>query len=74
MPGISDVKAAQATEHADLVVLSQLLQQLLTAFASGQMTAADAQALLDETNAQDATVKTNIASIQSALPPVTPAG
>ncbi len=69
MAGISDIKAAQAAEKADLAVLAGLVTQLLTAFANGTLSPADAQALLDETNSQDATVKTNIASIQAALPP-----
>ncbi len=72
MAAIDDLKKAQAAEKADLVTLSGLLTQLLAAFAAGTITPTDAQALLDEMNAQDATVKTNIASIQSALPTPNP--
>lgn len=68
MAGISDIQAAQAAEKADLVTLTGLVTQLLTAFASGAMTPAQAQAVLDEISAEDATVKSNITSIQAALP------
>ena len=71
MAAIDDLKAAQAAEKSDLATLAGLVTQLLQAFAAGTITPTDAKALVDEMNAQDATVKTNIASIQSAL---TPAG
>jgi len=69
MAGIKDISTAQTVEKGDLVILSGLVTQLLAAFASGAMTPAQAQATLDEINAEDATVKSNIASIQAALPP-----
>ncbi len=67
MAGITDIQSAQAAEKADLAVLTGLIAQLLTAFASGAMTPAQAQAVLDEISAEDATVKTNITSLQTAL-------
>lgn len=75
MAGIDDIKKAQAAEKADLVTLSGLVTQLLTAFATQTMTPADAQALLDEMNAEDTSIKSNITSIQAALaPPPPPSG
>ena len=68
MAGITDIQAAQAAEKQDLATLATLITQLLTAFASGAMTPAQAQAVLDEINSEDSTVKTNIATIQAALP------
>lgn len=70
--GIADIKTAQAAEHADLATLVGLQQQLLTAFANGTLSQEDAQAILDETNAQDATAKTAITAIQAALTPAPP--
>lgn len=72
MAGISDIKTAQAAEKADLAALTGLINQLLAAFAAGTLSPADAQAILDETTSEDATVKSSIASITAALPPVTP--
>jgi hypothetical protein len=69
MAVVTDLEAAQAAEKADLATLAGLITQLLAAFAAGAITPAQAQGLLDEINSEDATVKTNIASIQSALPP-----
>ncbi len=68
MAGITDIQTAQAAEKADLATLVGLIAQLLAAFASGAMTPAQAQAVLDEINSEDATVKTNIATLQAALP------
>lgn len=73
MAGITDIQTAQSAEKADLVTLTGLTAQLLAAFASGAMTPAQAQAVLDEINSEDSTVKTNIASIQAALPTPAPA-
>ncbi len=72
MAGIADVTAAQAAEKADLVLLTTSITKLLAAFASGAMTPAQAQALLDATNANDATVKSDLAAITAALPVVPP--
>lgn len=72
MAGISDIQSAQAAEKSDLATLAGLITQLLTAFASGQMTPAQAQAVLDEINSEDSTIKTNISSIQNALTPPAP--
>ncbi len=68
MAGITDIQTAQAAEKSDLAALGTLIGQLLAAFASGAMTPAQAQAVLDEINSEDSTVKTNIATIQAALP------
>ena len=73
MAGITDIQAAQTAEKGDLVTLTGLITKLLAAFASGAMTPTQAQAVLDEINTEDATVKSNIASIQAALPPPAPA-
>lgn len=73
MAGITDIQTAQAAEKADLATLTALIPQLLAAFASGAMTPAQAQAVLDEINGEDATIKTSIASIQAALPLAAPA-
>lgn len=75
MSAFATLTAAQQQEHNDLATLATLLQQLLAAFANGTMTAAQASALLTEMNAEDSTIQTNIASIQTALapPPATPA-
>ena len=68
MAGITDIINAEAQEHSDLAALTALVPQLLTAFASGQMTPAQAQALVDGMSADDSTIKTTITSIQAALP------
>lgn len=68
MAGITDIQTAQAAEKADLVTLTGQISQLLAAFASGAMTPTQAGAVLDEINSEDATVKSNIATIQAALP------
>lgn len=72
MAGVADIKTAQAAEHTDLATLVQLQTQLLTAFANGTLSPADAQAILDETTGEDSTVKTAIGAIQAALPPTPP--
>ena len=69
----SDIQSSQALEKADLLILTSKITQLLSAFASGAMSPADAQGVLDNINADDATVKTAIDSITSALTPPTPA-
>ena len=70
MAGILDsVTAAQASEHADIATLGGLVQQLLTAFASGAITPAQAQTLADAITADDATAKSSITAIQAALTP-----
>ena len=69
MAGLSDIKAALDAEKADLATLATQVTQLLAAFASGTLSPADAQALLDEINGDDSSVKTSIAAISAALPP-----
>lgn len=73
MASFSTITAAQQQEHTDLATLATLITQLLAAFASGAITPAQAQSLLDEINAQDATVKSSITAIQAALPAAPPA-
>ena len=68
MAAIDDLTALEQTEHADLVTLSGLVTQVLSAVANGQMTQQQAQTLLTAMQGDDATVKSNIASIQAALP------
>lgn len=73
MPNITDILTGQGVEKADLAALALLITQLLAAFASGAMTPAQAQSVLDEITAEDSTIKTNIATITAALPPPPPA-
>jgi len=68
MDGVSDVQSAQTTLHDDLVAENGLIKQLLTAFAAGNLTPAQAQALVDQMNADDADAKSNVAAITAALP------
>lgn len=68
MAGVTDINSAQTTLHGDLVAENGLIKQLLTAFATGTITSAQAQAIVDGMNADDADAKGNIALIQAALP------
>lgn len=72
LAGITDIQTAQAAEKTDLAAAVTQITALLTAFASGAMTPAQAQAVLDEVNAEDATIKTQTAAIQKALAPPNP--
>ena len=74
MSAFTTLSAAQAQEHTDLAALTTLIPQLLAAFASGALTPAQASTLLTEMNSEDATIQTNITSIQAVLPPPTPTG
>ncbi len=71
MAGLADIQTAQAATKNDLAALVALITQLLTAFASGSITPAQAQSILDEIQTEDATVKSSIATISAALPPAT---
>jgi fructose-bisphosphate aldolase class 1 len=71
MASIATIQAAQLQEKADLATLATLVPQLLTAFANGAMTPAQAQAVLNEVNSEDSTIQSISASISSALPPAT---
>lgn len=73
MAGIADIQTLVNQEKADLVTMSSLITQLLTAFANETLTPADAQALVDELTSNDTTVKGAISSIQNALTPPAPA-
>ncbi len=72
MAGIKDIQDAQAGEKADLAQLAVLFPQLLTAFASGAMTPAQAQSVLDGINSSDTSIKGHVAAIQTALGSVAP--
>lgn len=71
MAGIADIIAQEATEKKDIAALAALVTQLLAAFASGQITPAQAQQLLADMQSDDATVQGSVASIVAALPPTT---
>lgn len=71
MAGVTDVINEDTTLHADLVAENGLIQQLLTAFANGNLTPAQAQTLVTSMSADDATAKLNLAAIQAALTPPT---
>lgn len=69
MAGVSDITSSETTLHGDLVAQNGLIKQLLTAFANQTLTPAQAQAIVDGMNADDADAKSNIAAIQAALNP-----
>ena len=69
MAGINDINTAQTTLEADLTAENGLILQLLTAFANQTLSPAEAQAIVDKMNADDATAKTNVAAINAALNP-----
>lgn len=62
-----NINNAQTTLHADLENENGLIQQLLTAFATGAITPAQAQTVIDGMNKDDATAKSNITLLQAAL-------
>lgn len=72
MATIEDIKNAQAQEKADLASLAALVPQILAAVANGALAPADAQAILDEMNSQDSTIKSTTAAISAAIPPAKP--
>lgn len=72
MAGITDINSAETTLHADLVAENGLIKQILTAFANQTLTPAQAQALVDGMNADDADAKANAAAITAALTPPAP--
>ncbi len=63
-----EILDAEAKLKADLATQTTLIKQLLTAFAGGTFTPAQAQGLLDDMTAEDADTTSNIAAIQAALP------
>lgn len=73
MATIASILAAQQQEKTDLATLAGAIQQLLTAFASGQMTAAQAQQVLTEMQAEDTTIQSLATSINNTLNPPAPA-
>lgn len=68
MAGVTDVNNSATTLHADLVAENGLIKQLLTAFAQGNLTPAQAQALVDQMDSDDTDAKSNIAAITAVLP------
>lgn len=71
MAGLTDINSAQTTLHADLVAENGLIKQLLAAFANQTLTSAQAQALVDAMNVDDADAKSNAALLTAALNPTT---
>ncbi len=67
MANLSDVKAAQASEKADLAVLVALVPQILQLVVSGSLSSADAQALIDEMTNQGTDIKASISAINKVL-------
>lgn len=72
MVALTDLAAVEAAERGDLITLTGLVTQILTAVAQGSLDQAAAQKLLDAMNVDDATVKSNISAIQAALTPAPP--
>ena len=63
----ASILTAQQKAQADLATLQGNVTALLTAFANETLTPADAQSILDNTNAEDTTATTLNASISAAL-------
>lgn len=74
MSALSDLQNTEQQEHADLVTLSALIPQILTAVANGTLDPTGAATLLTNMQGDDSTIKTAITSIQGALPTPAPAG
>lgn len=73
MATTQDILAEQAKTKQDLVTLQATTTNLLAAFAAGTLSPADAQAILDNATADDATAVDLNTHIQAALG-TTPAG
>jgi hypothetical protein len=69
MATIANILAAQAQEDTDLGILTASIQTLLTAFANGNITPAQAQQILTDMQSEDATINTLNTSINTALNP-----
>ncbi len=67
MANLSDVKAAQASEKADLAVLVALVPQILQLVVNGSLSSTDAQALIDEMTNQGTDIKASISAINKVL-------
>ena len=73
MATIQDILTAQGKEKADLATLVTLVQSLLTAFANESITPAQAQGILDEMNAEDASISSLSTAVGAVVnPPVPP--
>jgi hypothetical protein len=67
MADLSDVKAALAAEKADLALLVSLVPKILQQLLNGQLSSADAQALIDDMTSDDTSIKSSIDAINKAL-------
>jgi hypothetical protein len=67
MATLAQILAAQQQEKTDLSTLAGLIQQLLTAFANGNLTPAQASGILTEMQSEDSTIESLAASINTAL-------
>lgn len=67
MATAQEILAEQAKTKADLATLQATTQSLLTAFAAGTLSPADAQSILDNATADDATATSLNSSIAAAL-------
>lgn len=72
MADLSDVKAALAAEKADLALLVSLVPKILQQLLNGQLSSADAQALIDDMTSDDTSIKSSIDAINKALAAPTP--
>lgn len=68
MATTQEILAEQAKTKQDLATLQTNVTSLLTAFANETLTPADAQAILDNATADDASANTLNSSISAALP------
>jgi hypothetical protein len=76
MASIAQVLAADAALKADIISLSGLVTQLITAFAAlanGSLSPAQAQQLLTDLQGDDTTVDSAAAAISTTLNPTAPA-
>ena len=73
MATVAQILAAQQQEKADIATLAGLVTQLLTAFAAGTLSPADAQSILNEVTSEDQSITGMAASVTAALNPPPPA-
>jgi len=67
MSVLTDLQTAQAAEKADIAALVSAIGTLLTAFANGSLSTAQASAIATEMNAEDSSIKGLTTSINTAL-------
>ena len=70
---IQSILAAQAQEKADLATLVGLVTSLLTAVANEVITPAQAQGILTEMQAEDASINTLSTAVNAVVNPAPPA-